>query len=292
MRSAMALFDQEQRGHGEWEHWQDNENHVYAIEHNGNLYPVKQIVSLASGIARSDFTGGIVPHDANPHVERLGFKVITIRDPKRRNPDWSRDELILALDAYLRWKGNPPNKASQEIEALSNDLNRLAAALGMHRSGTFRNTNGVYMKLMNFRSLDPAFTDTGRKGLTSHGRGDVEVWHDFAGDIARCSQAADAIRAQLDSGIHIPETFEEDREIEAEEGRILTYAHLRRERNRSIVEKKKASVRKAKGCLKCEACEFDFAAHYPGRGEGFIECHHDKPVSTPYVLGRRRNLGS
>ena len=27
-----------------------------------------------------------------------------------RNPPWSRDELILALDLYVRFKGNPPGK--------------------------------------------------------------------------------------------------------------------------------------------------------------------------------------
>jgi 5-methylcytosine-specific restriction protein A len=32
--------------------------------------------------------------------------------------------------------------------------------------------------------------------------------------------------------------------------------------------------------LACEACGFDFAAHYGDRGRGFIECHHTMPIAT------------
>ena len=39
-----------------------------------------------------------------------------IRD---ETPPWSRDELILALDLYVRHEGNPPGKGSAEILALS-----------------------------------------------------------------------------------------------------------------------------------------------------------------------------
>jgi 5-methylcytosine-specific restriction protein A len=36
---------------------------------------------------------------------------------------------------------------------------------------------------------------------------------------------------------------------------------------------------KRHGKLACEACGFDFAIHYGDRGNGFIECHHIKPVA-------------
>lgn len=39
--------------------------------------------------------------------------------PGERNPSWMRDELILALDLYVRSKGNPPGKSSAEIKDLS-----------------------------------------------------------------------------------------------------------------------------------------------------------------------------
>jgi 5-methylcytosine-specific restriction protein A len=72
-----------------------------------------------------------------------------------RNPAWIRDELILALDLYLQNPTSPPGKTSRQIHQLSNVLNRLGAQLGLRRGAKFRNANGVYMKLMNFRRFDP-----------------------------------------------------------------------------------------------------------------------------------------
>lgn len=68
-----------------------------------------------------------------------------------RNPTWLRDELILALDADLRFVGNPPGKDSIEIVGLSETLTRLSQYLGPLGLDRFRNANGVYcLKLMNF----------------------------------------------------------------------------------------------------------------------------------------------
>ena len=61
-------------------------------------------------------------------LEELGFMVVEAEAPSdqqdqkaplRRNPTWSRDELILALDLYVRFRGNPPGKGSGEIIGLS-----------------------------------------------------------------------------------------------------------------------------------------------------------------------------
>ena len=59
-----------------------------------------------------------------------------------------------------------PDKRSAAIAALSREINATAHRLGLTGSETLRNRNGVYMKLMNFRSHDPQFTGRGRKGLS------------------------------------------------------------------------------------------------------------------------------
>jgi 5-methylcytosine-specific restriction enzyme A len=57
--------------------------------------------------------------------------------------------------------------------------------------------------------------------------------------------------------------------------------HLVRERSRDLVEKKKKRQARGKnGHLACEVCDFDFSLFYGERGDGFIECHHTKPVAT------------
>lgn len=64
------------------------------------------------------------------------------------------------------------------------------------------------------------------------------------------------------------------------EGAAYLLSHLRRERNRALVEAKKAATRDAKGSLCCEACGFDFSITYGRLGEGFCEVHHLVPLSA------------
>jgi 5-methylcytosine-specific restriction protein A len=96
-----------------------------------------------------------------------------------RNPNWTRDELILALDLYRRHQGNPPSKSSKEVIELSKLLNKMGANLSNGKTD-FRNPNGVYMKVMNFRRFDPIYLAQGKKGLERGGKLEAEVWNDFA----------------------------------------------------------------------------------------------------------------
>jgi len=63
------------------------------------------------------------------------------------------------------------------------------------------------------------------------------------------------------------------------EGRIINRNHRIRERSPEVIKNKKNEILKTKGKLVCEGCGFDFSEFYGDRGEGFIECHHTKPVS-------------
>ena len=197
-----------------------------------------------------------------------------------RNPTWSRDELILALDLYVRFKGNPPSKTHESVVELSDLLNKMGTQIAT-RTSAFRNPNGVYMKVMNFRRFDPTYLEQGKSGLARGGKLEETVWGDFADYPKKLAEIADALRLIVTKE-QIPEaSLEEDEEFaEAEEGRILTRIHRSRERSRELVEKKKASVLKAHGHLKCEACSFNFETRYGERGKGFIEAHHVKPVHT------------
>ena len=191
-----------------------------------------------------------------------------------RNPAWTRDELILALDLYVRSGGHPPAKEGAEISELSRILNRLSGAFG--RATDFRNNNGIYMKLMNFRRFDPLFQAQGKIGLSRGNKLEEAIWNEFASDPSRLAQTANAIRANL-SEPNEPnlEPIEID---EAEEGRVLTRAHLVRECSRKLVDAKKNEALQTAGRLACEACGFDFKETYGDRGDGFIEAHHAVPL--------------
>ena len=59
----------------------------------------------------------------------------------------------------------------------------------------------------------------------------------------------------------------------------MTRTHRYRERDKKLVARKKHRVLQEAGRLSCEVCEFNFTDAYGDRGDGFIECHHTKPVS-------------
>ena len=65
------------------------------------------------------------------------------------------------------------------------------------------------------------------------------------------------------------------------EGSPLLVKHFIRERNRNLVDIAKRRFQTThQGKLYCEICGFDFNATYGELGEGFIEAHHIKPIST------------
>ena len=69
-----------------------------------------------------------------------------------RNPPWSRDELVLAVDAYLRH--GALHKDHPIVQELSRLLNRLGRDITHPDPEHFRNPNGVAMKLANFAALE------------------------------------------------------------------------------------------------------------------------------------------
>jgi 5-methylcytosine-specific restriction protein A len=46
----MRWFDQEERDRPPWLNWEANKAHHFAIQYEDRLYPVKRIISLATGL--------------------------------------------------------------------------------------------------------------------------------------------------------------------------------------------------------------------------------------------------
>lgn len=253
---------------------------AYELLVNGQVYDSKAIVAVAHkwvpavgrALLFNELSGGV--HGAVAPLVALGFEV---RSPVQ-DPDWTWDEHVLALDFYFAHRQRTPDKASREIAELSSLLNRLAERAGVVRSDRFRNANGVYMKLMNFRRLDPTFQAAGKVGLSRGAKGEQAVWDRYAEDRLGLAGAAQAIRTAIDDvtvRLDLP-----DEEYEAEEGRAVLRLHWSRERDPKLVRLKKAQVLRASGRLACEVCEFDFERRYGLHGADFIEAHHTRPVST------------
>lgn len=92
LRSAMDRFDSELRGAPEWQGWEESGSHKYGIRENERLYPVKQIVSLATGAPVSSFSEGV---EANGYVAKRGFAIEALHLPSETDTRVALHELLL-----------------------------------------------------------------------------------------------------------------------------------------------------------------------------------------------------
>jgi 5-methylcytosine-specific restriction enzyme A len=224
---------------------------TYFLRYEGELLDSKAIVGAAHGyqfpeqgpLTHPKFDGG--EKTVKKKLEELGFEVEVV---KKRNPAWTREELILALDVYLRrWPGI--EKDDPELLALSELLNQLPIHTVRPDSARFRNTNGVHMKLGNFARFDKT---RGGSGLTRGNKLEVVVWETYIEDREGLKQAVEAIKAYTEDSDDWERPEEDEDQIGAQEGRLLYRAHRKRERDPGLAKKKKARVLKREGKLECE----------------------------------------
>lgn len=210
-------------------------------------------------------------------------------DKPSRNPTWSRDELTLALDLYVQTDGNPTGKDDEALERLSTVLNKMHRLNGVAGSDTLRNRNGVYLKVMNFRSSDPVYLRQGKVGMTRGNRLEAVLWKEYDGRLANLATDAKAIRDAVTQADEVTIAKLPPAEpYEGEEGGVVMQLHKRYERDPKLVVAKRKEAAAA-GNLACEVCGFDFKATYGELGEGYIEVHHTKPVYT-LLAGTRTKL--
>ena len=200
------------------------------------------------------------------------------------NPDWTRDELILLIELYHRLEGKHISPKSPAVVDLSHLLNELPIHSPSLRDHKFRNADGVAMKLRNLQRLDPQSVAA---GLGRGGRLEAIVWDEFRADQPALMNTARAIRAcYRDLLVHrAPHFRATDLPDRYEEGAILARVHVSRERNVTVVRRKKLEAVRRSGCLTCEICGFDFCRAYGALGDGYAECHHTVPLA---MLDHRR----
>lgn len=260
---------------------------TYLLEYDGSLYDSKAIVGVAHSFAkpelgpldRAKFSGG--KSAATRVLETLGFKIVEKDKQSKQNPNWTRDELILSVEFYKRYAPSIPGKTDSRLIALSDEIRAVAESLGLHGDETFRNPNGVYMKLMELRKYD---ADYEGKGLGRKLRAiEQEVWNLSDSEIVSATRLIRAALLEIEhedvAKTIVAEAWEPEI-VDAAEGALVTRLHRYRERSRRITNAKKKQFIKRHGRLYCEACRFDFVETYGERGSGFIECHHIVPVST------------
>jgi hypothetical protein len=84
---------------------------------------------------------------------------------KVKSKNWTREQILVAINLYCQLPFGKLHKGNPLII-------EIAKLIG-------RTPDAVAMKLTNLASLDPAITETGRKGLSGSSSLDKEVWAEF-----------------------------------------------------------------------------------------------------------------
>ena len=163
----------------------------YFLVRDERRYDSKAIVGVAHGydypsrgrLRSKEFSGG--EDTVARHLEYLGFDVERVLS----NPPWVEEELIIALDLYLR-VGSPGAKHPAVVE-LSRVLNALPLHAERPDADRFRNPNSVGLKLANFAALDPSYVG---RGMSRGSKLDAQVWERYASEEDFLAAAAAAIR--------------------------------------------------------------------------------------------------
>lgn len=184
-----------------------------------------------------------------------------------RQPAWTRDEIILALDVYLRnIRVRPITTANEDVMSLSRLLNELPIHSKEKRGLSFRNPDGVKMEVLNFISLDPQHSG---KGLCNIGKQHEAVWGDFADQREYLHQVASAIVAC--HPLPFQYSFRPDLDqMSFFEGSILYQYHRH-------IEIETDADRFEHLPRECSICGFVFGQAFGELGEGFIEFHYFRP---------------
>ncbi len=98
---------------------------------------------------------------------------------------WTKEQLKLAFHLYCQLPFGKLHSRNPEIIKLATMIGRTPGA--------------VAMKLVNFASLDPAITSTGRTGLGNAGALDKEVWAEFHADWEALAVECELLRRNLDA---------------------------------------------------------------------------------------------
>ena len=196
-----------------------------------------------------------------------------------RNPNWTREELILALDLYVSSGRCALDDRNPDVVALSLLLRSLPIHASDSRMDDFRSPNGVSLKLQNLASVDH-----GVGGMPHGSRLEPILIAEFAADAPRLRGLAQTYRESVPEARTVAEPEES---MSYPEGAYAYRIHRGRERNQRLIREKKQQAWR-NGALACEVCGLRPEDLYPQNGERALECHHIIPLSSLSGIRRTR----
>ncbi|WP_328533125.1 HNH endonuclease [Micromonospora zamorensis] len=239
----------------------------YYLDYEGRLYDSKPVIGYAHGVSTE--TTSWRPADLRgedktvaQRLEALGFTVAFLP-----NPDWTRDEIILACDLVEANGWHQLDANDERVKSLSDLLQSPTIHRG-RRNPDFRNPAGVALKTYNIVA-DSSNGNQLDKLVREEFRANPQEMRALAGRIRELFREGMGGESGTDLDVD---------EASGREGGVVLRAHLRRERDPKLRRKKLADAKRRGVSIVCEVCGFDFERVYGDRGRDYIECHHRTPL--------------
>ena len=142
-----------------------------------------QLFSQAAVVPMIEYAAKLMVSQFNLREKAPEAKAVEVPKDIMAINRWTKEQLKLAFHLYCQLPFGRLHSRNPEIIQLAKLIGRTADALAM--------------KLVNFASLDPAITNTGRKGLKGASNLDREVWAEFHADWESLALECSLLNAQL-----------------------------------------------------------------------------------------------
>ena len=188
-----------------------------------------------------------------------------------KNPAWTEEEMILALDVYFKLSPNQLHKQTRRVLDLSVLLNHLDVHGVASTSKNFRNPTGVAMILQNIAGIDPSVNRKGLSNASKLARTMFQKYHMQQETLHKIAwEIKDSIRdPMIRYGLY--------RYGEDHGGELSNFVHQEYERLSNMLEVKK-EIAESRNEVLCEICALDFCRTYGDRAEAAMSCHHDQEI--------------
>lgn len=148
---------------------------------------------------------------------------------------WEKEEMILALDFYITHRPKLPDQNSEELKFLLINIHKIQKSFG-HEEKDYRTIDSLYLRSSNYLSVDP--TDT-RLGMSGGQTKCQPIWDEFSHNWDHLHKLSEQIKNFTSDNLDVNYDLVFDDVAIAKEGKLVTYKHLKRERNAKIVKEKK-----------------------------------------------------
>ena len=152
-----------------------------------------KLFSQAAVVPMVEYAAKLMTSQLN--LEEKAPEAIEVPQDIMATTRWTKEQLKLAFYLYCQLPFGRLHSRNPEIIKLAKLIGRTPDALAM--------------KLVNFASLDPAITSTGRKGLKGASNLDREVWEEFHANWEKLAVECEMLRRNLD---HVTPTEDESDE--------------------------------------------------------------------------------